>query len=124
MTDVCAYCGLAAQALDHIPPVEHMDLLLPSERYCVPVCRECNSGLGARFLLTFVERQEFIKIWLRQRYAKQLRAITRTNEELREYGKTLRSKLETASLCKTVIEDRLNYLAIPPRLPYRRDYRF
>jgi len=124
MVHVCAYCGLAAESVDHIPPVKHMDWFLPDERYCVPACKECNGGLGDRFLLTFTERLEFIKVWLRLRYARELKTVVRSPEELKEYGPTLRKKLEKAGLRKTVLQDRLEYLAIPPRLAYRRDSRF
>lgn len=120
----CAYCGEPSQAVDHIPPVIHRDMIPEADWYCVPVCYECNNGLGARFLLTFVERVEFIKVWLRQRHRSALETVDRTEKELKEYGPSLRRRLKRALRVKATVIARLQYRGIAPKLPYYKDSRF
>lgn len=95
----CIYCGFPANSIDHVPP-RHMRLQLSAcaliaihERE-VPACRECNSVLGARPLLTILERRNYIKQALRRRYAKYLRIPNWTEEKLAELGEELRGMIK------------------------------
>ena len=108
----CIYCGMPADFIDHIPP-RHMrrqfielNLSFWQERE-VPACRECNSVLGCRPLLTIGERRTYVKDKLRKRYAKYLRIPNWTQEELGEFGNDLRRMIQRNMLVRDGIRERL-----------------
>lgn len=63
---VCIYCGMSADSIDHVPPrhlraqLAEIELLALGTKE-VDACRECNSALGRRPLLTITERRRYIK---------------------------------------------------------------
>lgn len=94
----CVYCGLPGDSVDHIPPRSLRRQLLDIELVAmkemeVPACRECNAALGARPIITITERREYIKKYLRRRYASYIRIPNWTAEELSEFGNDLRGMI-------------------------------
>lgn len=110
----CSYCGVPANSIDHIPP-RHMRMQLREMELTaltvleVPSCKECNSALGARPLLTVGHRRAFIKKWLAQRYAKYLRIPNWTEEELAGFGAGLRGRVKRNMQIRETIKERLRW---------------
>lgn len=50
--DPCVYCGAPSQSTDHIAPLVHGGS--PDWENLAPACRSCNSGKGAKDVLTFM----------------------------------------------------------------------
>lgn len=110
----CSYCGAPADSIDHIPP-RHMRMqlremeLTPFTVMEVPSCRECNSALGARPLLTIGHRRSWIKGWLKRRYAKYLRIPNWTEEELATFGPGLRGVVIRNMAKRDLIKQRIQW---------------
>lgn len=108
----CIYCGMPADSIDHIPPRHMRDqlfgvgLVAMHERE-VASCRECNSGLGARPLITIGERRAYIKEYLRRRYAEYLRIPTWSDDELKSFGEGLQKMIERNMLIRDEVRQRL-----------------
>lgn len=45
--NLCVYCGLASEVLDHVPPLAVARKFTFGSRWLYPACRECNGRLGA-----------------------------------------------------------------------------
>lgn len=88
----CAYCGNPATTEDHIPPKTDRDRIVAlglgkaNDFVEVLACFECNCALGGRGLWTVAERRRFIRLWLRKRYARFLKAPDWTEAELARLG--------------------------------------
>lgn len=74
----CEYCGLVADAVDHVPPravrptLIELGLAARIPFLEVRSCHECNCGLGDRPLWTIPLRKRHLRQWLRRRYRKYL----------------------------------------------------
>ena len=92
---VCTYCGVPADTFDHVPPVtvayELTREWLDKNGYglwLVPACRQCNTRLGAKRVLTVEHRAK--AIWNRlHRDLEKVRSAEWTMEELMELGPRL-----------------------------------
>ncbi len=110
----CSYCGMPADSVDHIPP-RHMRAQLTAVELVavvveeVPACRECNSALGCRPLLTIGQRREFIKDWLTKRYAKYLRIPTWSEAELSVMGPSLQGMIRRNLAIRDMVRERIRW---------------
>lgn len=110
----CHYCGIVADSVDHVPPsvarphIIAFGLLGYYRFTTVPACRECNSALNHLAPWTLGARKEWVKRWLRQRYAKYLRIPDWQEEEIKKKGPTLqryiRDGLEIRNLTRKRIQ--------------------
>ena len=111
---LCVYCGRPAGTRDHVPPVSRVSdyeaLGMKIEVYIkVPACTECNN-LGADELHpSFMDRAEFIKDKLSRKYARVLASPDWDDDELKELGKNLRSKVKAALAKKKPQLERIEY---------------
>lgn len=103
----CTYCGTTATTVDHVPPILLKNEVPHQHRFCVPACVECNSTLGAKRLFTVLDRQIWIRLRYKEKYAKLLAVPDRTPEELDELGYVLRSHLESVLEEKKAVLTRL-----------------
>jgi hypothetical protein len=115
----CVYCGETATSVDHVPPILLKNEVTEKDRFCVPSCLECNCTLEAKPLFTVLDRQIWLRLHYRKKYAKILRSRDRSEAELQEYGYTLRTVLEAASEQKRIILARLSF-----RITNLDDFRF
>lgn len=111
---VCIYCGMSADSIDHVPPrhlraqLAEIELLALGTKE-VDACRECNSALGRRPLLTITERRRYIKHYLRRKYRRYL-AIPEWNEEkLMTVGSSLRMMIERNMMIRDDVRMRLRW---------------
>lgn len=108
----CIYCGVPADSIDHIPPRHMRDQLLGvglvamHERE-VSSCRECNSALGARPLITITERRDYIKEYLRRRYKSVLRIKDWREDDLALFGDDLRKMILRGIALKQLTRERI-----------------
>lgn len=116
----CSYCGLYATDVDHIPPVSRMDEMIAKDRFCLPACKECNRLLSNFPIYPPEDRRAFIKDRLRRR-SKPVRQWT--DEQLGEFGPTLRNKIRKAMRESEVLQIRLEYVGPFHFLPYYQDRR-
>ena len=115
----CIYCGIPSDSIDHIPPRHMRDQLLGvglvamHEREVLEVasCRECNSALGARPLITITERRAYIKTYLRKRYQKALRIKDWREDELALFGEDLRKMIVRGLALKQLTRERIAWTA-------------
>jgi hypothetical protein len=73
----CPYCGDHATIFDHVPSLRTVDEFTPEtlRKLNVPLlliraCRDCNSILGDKPVITMLERTEYIEHKLQTRYEK------------------------------------------------------
>ena len=91
----CAYCGEPSQGRDHIPPLRfagsELDLPRGARWMLVGACRECNSILGARPLLTLGARRTFLIERYTKRYGKLIDCPAWNMDEIMELGRGLQT---------------------------------
>lgn len=108
----CIYCGMPCDSTDHIPPrhlrdqLVGLDLVALGEKE-VPACRECNSALGRRPLITVLERRGYVKNFLRRKYASYLRIPNWTEEELETFGHDLQGMIRRNLALRDEVRKRL-----------------
>ena len=110
----CTYCDEPADTLDHVVPLSFSSVRrgggggdangFPR----VPCCRECNTLLGNRPLLTVEERRAWLAGALKKRYRKLLGA---PKVDLSELGPSLRAMIDGRTSRKTQVERRIAYAA-------------
>jgi len=112
----CAYCGLPASTIDHVPPQSVRAALVAqniAHRYKfveVPACRECNSAiLGPRGGWTVVERRNYVKKALRRRYAAVLRIPDWTDRELSEMAAGLAQYIQVGINARELTRQRIEF---------------
>lgn len=88
--EVCIYCGLSAFTRDHLLPRAWSGEVRRHWVAIVPACAMCNSLLNDTLTWSITERRAICHERLRRKYAKFLRTVDRSPEELEEYGPTLR----------------------------------
>jgi hypothetical protein len=110
--DVCTYCGDPAEGEDHVPSLENvyqlgLDAILDSgyRLLLVPCCRECNSWLADRPLLTVQARAAFILERLRNR-GERLGVAQWSRPELDALGRNLRSMVESHAMVLRTLQRR------------------
>ena len=99
----CIYCdAINANTRDHTIPQSISDNHSFEEKYVVPCCKECNSLLGNVPEFTIEERAAYLYTQYQKRYKTDLKWPDRSDEELKEFGRTLRTKLKK---CKTLKQE-------------------
>lgn len=108
----CIYCGIVCDSIDHIPPrsmraqLSGVELAAIGQQE-VPSCRECNSVLGGRPILTITERRAYIKAALHCRYKSYLRIPNWTEDELKEFGESLRGMIRRNMAVRDIVRQRI-----------------
>lgn len=91
--NLCIYCGEPGDGYDHSPAIARLavqELLRPEvPLLAVRCCRRCNGMLGATNFFTLRERA----VGLYQRYCKKVKLISWSEEEIRELGYTLQTRV-------------------------------
>lgn len=92
LVDVCAYCGLPADTIDHVIPrhwlrraqAAGMDAtrVFRLRSATVPACHECNSAIGGRLFPTMRERRACAHRHIRRKYRRVLFIPDWTEAEL------------------------------------------
>ena len=93
----CAYCGDLRQALDHVPPISYAYSSIDIPKFLknggafllFPVCDCCNQLLGAKTLISYAERVQ----WLYKKYAELIIETSWSEEELEEIGRGLKTMI-------------------------------
>ena len=113
----CYYCGDPSQTIDHVPAVTvaYSIGLDELERrkinlYKVRACKQCNSILGSKELLTLDDRARFVYERLQKLYKRLLKAQEWDSEEILELGPVLRSYVLSHHDAKNWVEHRLQYM--------------
>lgn len=88
---ICIYCGRHAHTKDHLLPRSWSGDAARHFVVTVPACGTCNSLLNDTLTWSITERRAICRERLRRHYGKLLRVVDRTDEELDEYGPTLRA---------------------------------
>lgn len=114
---VCAYCGDAADNIDHCVPSSFVsgNIALTMRYHFVKVhsCSECNLMAGAQVDATFIERRRRIAKAVRKRYGKELQTGHWPQDELDDLGYALRSSIEVAQAVADRVRQRLRRLDNP-----------
>lgn len=112
----CTYCGMSAQAQDHVISRRMREVFKNAELAAivhppdtVPCCHECNSIAGAKLFLSISQKRRYIKEQLRRRYRKVLDIPTWTQAELDELGYGLRRHVEASIELRDLVKMRLQW---------------
>jgi hypothetical protein len=96
----CFYCNDPADCLDHVPPLSLIDTMPYEERKrfgipaaLVPCCKECNSALGDRVLVTIEDRLLYLESYYDKFFNKQ-KAMW-TDDEIKELGSSLQNMVRS-----------------------------
>ena len=109
----CVYCGMTAQARDHIVPHSYAAIEGVSRDWqlskIVPACTECNSLLSNLMHTTIATRALFLVGKLSVRYKKLLASPNWSEEELDELGAALRGHVRGEQSKKKLVQARIEY---------------
>ena len=114
--NICIYCGELSQSLDHIPPLnifKFCTLVELRERgillLIVPACKECNSLLLDKEILSLQERKKYIRLKLVERNIDLLNMPKWTLEELQHLSIEMLDYIKNQVLIKDLIFSRIIY---------------
>lgn len=107
--EVCIYCGLKAETLDHALPHSHKDHFFARERILVPSCHECNGLLSNTVQHTLKDRIEEAKGRLEYKYKKILASPDWSTEELLEMAPWLQSEIIRSMELKKLMQARIDF---------------
>jgi hypothetical protein len=108
----CTYCGMPAEAKDHIVPISYNYSRRPPNApkhggVTVDCCNECNNILSNKFLCTVEARAAELADCLELRYRKQLNAPVWDEEELSELGPSLQRQIRAKQLLRNETVERI-----------------
>lgn len=117
--DVCVYCGIFADTVDHVVPRHllvragelELDLsrVMRMRQWTHPACHECNSSLSGRLFATLVERRQAAQKGIRRKYASYLRTPDWTDGELSEMGPKAQAEIVAAIAIRDWVRARLRW---------------
>ena len=117
----CTYCGVQANALDHVIPVSYNQITRKGAKYSqeitVPCCHECNHTLSNKWLPTIAERAEELIECYKKKYRKVLAQKDWTNKEINQLGGTLKKMIRGKVQAKRDIDERLEFLMVVQSMP-------
>jgi hypothetical protein len=124
----CVYCGMPADTIDHVPPLNWV-YSLGVESFeragvalvLVPACRLCNSVLGDRKLPTVRDRAAVVAEKIRKMLLDH--EARWSSKELDELGPNLRSYVEMYHLIREQHQRRMEYAVVVSRT-FIADYEF
>lgn len=110
---LCIYCGRTCASRDHLMPRTWTGDAVRRFTAIVPACGTCNSLLRDTLTWSITERRAICRVRLRKHFARVLRTVDHTLDELEEYGPTLRSYIENAISAKREVERMLSWPTDP-----------
>lgn len=112
---LCEYCGEPATEVDHLPPrsVRKRLKVAPLNKairyFEIDSCQECNHILCDRPLLSFEDRRNFVKSWLKAKYATYLNQPHWDEDDLEDLKDTLRDEILRGQSVAVSIRARLRW---------------
>ena len=106
---VCVYCGFPAGTKDHLVPRPWTGETRRNSVAVVPACGDCNSRIGDRHSVNIDDRRRGAQASLRKRHRMILEAPEWTDEQLAEFGPTLRGHIESKAREREAIKSRLSW---------------
>jgi hypothetical protein len=115
--DPCAYCGAAADTLDHVPPLHWVARMRQLDRevtgaMLIPACAECNAILGGKLFLTMPSRRAHIYERLKAKNHRILRMPEWDEDELAEISPKLARAFGAATETVHDLRARLFWLRV------------
>lgn len=117
--EICAYCGIIADSIDHLVPrhllsraeESMLDLskIYRLQKWTLPACRECNSAIGGRIFPSIKERRKCAQDYIRKKYKRILEMPEWTEEELMEMGPIAQRDILMELEKKRVLKERLAF---------------
>jgi hypothetical protein len=105
----CVYCGEPAEDRDHLLPEPATGKALRALVLTVPACHECNAFISDLPTANITKRREKAHEQIARKYAKVLKSVDRTEEDMEDYGPGLRTFLEGQAIEKQRIRARLDW---------------
>lgn len=90
---VCVYCGEYADSRDHLLPVTYTGKAVRRHVLTVPACRQCNSFIGDASAPSVTERRAIAHSSLRRKRFRVLQSFDYTDDELEDFGHSMRSSV-------------------------------
>ena len=118
----CVYCGELSDALDHVPPVSINGIQLnhdfdeeekeKNKFLLVPCCKECNTSLGNRYLLTIEDRAGYLLSKYKRKYKKFNAHVTWVEEDIDELDHFMKKYISGWMHEQSRIRDRIENLKL------------
>ena len=102
----CVYCGDPATNADHVPAIIYKHYVEPSERHCVPSCRECNAALGCKKLFDVMDRRIWIQGHYRKKYKRFIDLPELSEDDL---GYNVKTLIQASKSTKNWILHRISF---------------
>ena len=110
----CTYCGVQANALDHIIPVSYDYVSRKAAKFnkelTIPVCNECNLILSDIWLPTISQRAGYLLEKYNIKYKKILKQPKWEEWEIEELGENMKKIVISNMSKKEDILERLKFL--------------
>ena len=105
--NVCIYCGSPGWTKDHLHPRNWTGNAVRTFTVTVPACGQCNSFIGDALTWSITERRALCHMRIAKRYARVLRYVDYSEDEITEFGPNLRSAVRSGLQTKTEVRRRL-----------------
>lgn len=115
----CAYCGMPAEAEDHVVPraftfaLSDLEHVLPYRLILVPSCHECNILSGDAVFPNVTEKRKYIHHKIRLRYHRILEIPRWEDHELEELSPALARYVRHGLSLRAIILSRLRWKSLP-----------
>lgn len=112
---ICTYCGDTAQTIDHVIPVSFFDgkivrsAALRGKGVRTYACSDCNCMLSNKYFESFRERCKYVNQGIERRFKRVLNMPVWTDEEFKELGKNIRSRLAEKLNLKALVLERIRW---------------
>lgn len=112
---ICTYCGDIAQTVDHVIPVSFFDgkivrsASVKNKGVRTYACSDCNCMLSNKYFESFRERCKYVNQGIERRFKKVLNMPVWTDEEFKELGKNMRSRLAEKLNLKALVLERIRW---------------
>jgi 5-methylcytosine-specific restriction endonuclease McrA len=112
--DICVYCGVPADTLDHFVPLSILPMVGEvygriGRQFLVPACKECNCTAGSKVFKTVGAKRRYIQSRLRAKNRSLLSTPYWSEAEVAALGYNLAIKISQSAIHKTWIEARLRW---------------
>ena len=106
---ICVYCGALGDTRDHLMPRTFTGDSERSKVLTVPSCGECNSAISDALAPSITERRAIAHKHIKRKYAKTLRCLNFSEDDLSEFGDMLRAEILRTLDLKELVLSRLSW---------------
>jgi uncharacterized protein YlaI len=124
---VCTYCGDICNEIDHVIPVSFFDgkvvrtSNMRGKGVRTYACRECNGILSNKYFENFLDRCRYVNKKISQKYKRILNLPIWEEQEFKQLGKNIKSKLAEKLNLKAIVLERIRWQSTNEFDEYRKE---